>query len=164
MDPQTLKTATRLIEKHEGRRDMVYLDTEGHPSVGVGFNLDRPGAREALSRVGASHSAVLAGGQGLTDAQIGALLAQDIAESVAWARTVCPSFDELHRGAQLALIDMAFNLGRAGLAGFQGMLAAIAVQDFAAAAAEALDSKWAAQVGHRAIEDAALLRGEDLEV
>ncbi len=157
MDPQTLQAAARLIEKHEGRHHMLYSDSEGHPTVGVGFNLDRPGAREALSRVGASHLALLAGAAGLSDAQIDALLAQDLAASVASASAICPTFADLHREAQLALIDMAFNLGRSGLASFRKMLAAIAAADFLTAAVEALDSKWARQVGRRALEDAALL-------
>ncbi len=164
MDPRVLRTAARLIEKHEGRRHGVYLDTEGHPTVGVGFNLDRPGARGVLASVRASYGAVRAGSQKLTDAQIDALLVRDIADSVVSARAVCPSFDALPEGAQLALIDMAFNLGRAGLARFRAMLAAIASGDFSTAAAEALDSRWAWQVGRRALEDAALLRGVRQEV
>lgn len=164
MDPDTVFSAAKLVEKHEGRRRRVYLDTEGHPTVGVGFNLDRPGAREALDRVGADYAAVLAGTLILTDEQIDALLARDLAEAADSARAVCPTFDRLPAGAQIALIDMAFNLGRAGLQGFRGMLAALAREDFAAAATEALDSKWARQVGRRAIEDAALLRGETMEV
>lgn len=165
MDPKTLQTAARLIEKHEGRRRAVYLDTAGHPTVGVGFNLDRPGAAEVLARVGASHSAIFAGAQELTDGQIEALLVRDLADSIVSARAVCPTFDALDRGAQLALIDMAFNLGRAGLAGFRGMLAAIANGDLLEAAVHALDSRWARQVGRRALEDAALLmHGQEVEV
>lgn len=159
-----LEAATKLVEKHEGRRRHVYVDTEGHPSVGVGVNLDRPGVRQALTRVGADYDAVRAGRQDLTDQQIGALLARDVADAVESARAVCGTFDALEVGAQVALVDMAFNLGRAGLAGFRGMLSAIERGDFAAAAAEALDSKWARQVGRRAVEDAALLRGDDTEV
>ena len=160
-----IQAAARLIEKHEGRHHMVYLDTEGHPTIGVGFNLDRQGAREALSRVGASHLALVTGAQGLSDEQIDVLLQLDLTMSAIAARAVCPSFGALHRGAQLALIDMAFNLGREGLAGFRGMLAAIAAGDFLTAAVEALDSKWARQVGRRALEDAVLLsHGQRLEV
>ncbi len=164
MDPDIIFSAAKLVKRHEGRRRRVYLDSEGHPTVGDGFNLDRPGARQALSRVGADYDAVRAGRQDLTDQQIDALLARDLADAVESARAVCPTFDRLPAGAQLALIDMAFNLGRAGLQAFHGMLDALAREDFAAAAAEALDSKWARQVGRRAIEDAALLRGETMEV
>lgn len=160
-----LHRAARLVEKHEGRRYEVYLDTEGHPTIGVGFNLDRHGAHEVLYHLGIAHVRVLNGSQRLTDAQIDALLAGDIAVSVASARAACPSFDALPEGVQLALIDMAFNLGRGGLSGFRGMLAAIAHGDWLAAATEALDSRWARQVGRRALEDVALmLSGQHMEV
>jgi len=46
---------------------------------------------------------------------------------------------------------MAYNLGIAGLNKFRKMWAAIDVADYATAAEEMLDSKWAKQVGVRAI-------------
>jgi len=54
---------------------------------------------------------------------------------------------------------MAFNLGAPRLAKFHKMRAAIAADDWQAAAAEALASKWAGQVPRRAAEIARLLRG-----
>jgi len=54
---------------------------------------------------------------------------------------------------------MAFNLGGPRLAGFTRLRAAVRRGDWQAAAAEALDSRWATQTGHRATEIAAMLRG-----
>jgi len=59
---------------------------------------------------------------------------------------------------QAVLVDMAFNLGRAGLASFQKMRAALALGDFERAAAEMLDSLWARQVGRRARELAEMMQ------
>ena len=54
---------------------------------------------------------------------------------------------------------MAFNMGQPRLAKFKRMIAAIKAGDWDRAAIEALDSRWAAQVGDRATEIAAMLRG-----
>ncbi len=56
------------------------------------------------------------------------------------------------------LIDMAYNLGVGGLLGFKRALAAVEAGDFPAAAAHMMDSRWAAQVGRRAVELAGLMR------
>ena len=45
------------------------------------------------------------------------------------------------------MINMLFNLGLPRLLGFTNMWAAIQAGDYAKAADEMLDSKWAAQVG-----------------
>jgi len=64
----------------------------------------------------------------------------------------------LPRGPWLALNDMVYNLGPAGLLQFRKMLAALKTGDYETAAAEALDSRWAAQVGVRADKVARLIR------
>jgi lysozyme len=53
---------------------------------------------------------------------------------------------------------MALNLGWPRLSAFRNMLAALQAMDYATAAREALDSKWAKQVGARAERIAALYR------
>ena len=63
-------------------------------------------------------------------------------------------------GPRLALISLAYNLGGPGLASFVKLRAALRAGDLPAAADQALDSKWAGQVGRRAHETAALLRGD----
>ena len=53
---------------------------------------------------------------------------------------------------------MAFKLGAPRLAGFSQMHRAILEGDWQRVSAEALDSRWAKQTGHRAQEIAAMLR------
>ncbi|MFQ5421037.1 MAG: hypothetical protein ACE5EY_11830, partial [Anaerolineae bacterium] len=55
-------------------------------------------------------------------------------------------------------INMAFNLGRTRLARFGKMWAAIHIGDYALAAEEMLDSRWARQVGERAHRLAEMMR------
>lgn len=58
------------------------------------------------------------------------------------------SLDPIRRAA---LMNMCFNMGIKRLMGFKKMLAALDVSDWNTAAREGLDSKWAKQVGARAI-------------
>jgi len=78
------------------------------------------------------------------------------------ARQIChrlyADFSSFGPDRQAALLSMAFNLGAPRLAKFHKMRAAIAADDWQAAA-EALASKWAGQVPRRVAEIARLLRG-----
>lgn len=48
---------------------------------------------------------------------------------------------------QNALVELAFNLGLNGLLGFKKMISALAVNNYALAAKELIDSSWSRQVG-----------------
>ena len=156
-DSEFRKRCMALLSKHEDRRPHVYLDTLLIPSIGIGFNLKRGGARQALESVGADYDQVLAGTQDLTDAQIDALFNRDLDSALAAAKRQVPNFDELPFNARLVVVDMAF-MGEGGLAGFKKMIAALKALDYNTAADEMKDSKWYVQVGLRGIEDVALMR------
>ena len=128
--------AIDLIKKHEGVRLKVYKDTTGHDTIGYGRNLDFRGISMAEAEV---------------------MLQNDIAQTV---RTLEPYtwYQGLDATRQAVLVDMAFNLGVKGLLGFTTFLNFLLVRDFAAAADDMLATKWARQVGHRAIEDAEIIR------
>lgn len=57
-----------------------------------------------------------------------------------------------------ALLNMNFNLGLPRLLSFKKMINALMEKDYAKAAAEALNSKWAEQVGNRATDIAVMIR------
>tara|TARA_Y100000593_G_scaffold42238_1_gene80877 strand:+ start:2062 stop:2484 length:423 start_codon:yes stop_codon:yes gene_type:complete len=131
-----------LIEQlrlHEGVRSKVYLCSEGYETIGVGRNVSESGI-------------------GLSDDEIAYLLANDIARCEKEIAERFDWFDDLDDVRQDALVDMVFNLGISRLAQFQNMIAALAESRFDDAAAEALDSKWARQVGQRAQTVAAMIR------
>jgi GH24 family phage-related lysozyme (muramidase) len=149
-----IRSSTRaFVAKHEGRRAHVYRDSKGHPTIGVGFNLDRGDARKVLASVGADYDRVRAGAQDRTDAQIDALLDVALRGAVETVRAALPGFDALKPAQQDALIDMAFNLGSGGFPKFQKMIAALNAGDARTAAAEARDSLWARQVGPERVAD-----------
>ena len=131
-----------LIEQlrlHEGVRSKVYLCSEGYETIGVGRNISDSGI-------------------GLSDDEIAYLLANDIARCEHELAERYPWFDDLDPVRQDAIIDMTFNLGISRLAQFQNMIAALAEERFDDAATEALDSRWARQVGQRAQTVAAMIR------
>ena len=125
------------LERDEGMRLEPYRDTVGKLTIGVGRNLDDMGISEAEARF---------------------MLANDAKRAERDARRALPSFDELSETRQRALVNMTFNLGLPGLLKFTDMLAALAAHDYERAAAEALDSRWARQVGERAERIATMIK------
>jgi GH24 family phage-related lysozyme (muramidase) len=157
-DGEFRKRCMALLTKHEGRMKHVYLDTLKIPSIGIGFNLKRGGAREALAAVGADYDQVVAGKQDLTDAQIDALFNRDLDSALAGAKRQVSNFADLHFNARLVVVDMMF-MGEGAFAGFKKMIAALKNRDYNTAADEMKSSQWYGQVGLRGIEDVALMRG-----
>jgi lysozyme len=126
-----------LLVKHEGERLKPYRDTVGKVTIGVGRNLDDDG-------ISADEATVL------LDDDINRLW-----HELPGAIACFPSLDDVR---QHVLMDMAFNMGVAGLLKFTKMLAAIEARDFSTAADEMLSSAWAREVGARATELATMMR------
>lgn len=124
------KRLIEMVKAHEGLSLTAYRCPTGHLTIGYGHNLD-------TTPIGIQAAETI--------------LLEDLQRAYAEARVVCQEFwPELNEVRKAALTDMVFNLGRAGLLGFKGMLAALAVGDYAAAAKHARNSRWARQVGQRA--------------
>jgi GH24 family phage-related lysozyme (muramidase) len=156
-DSDFRQRCTQLLSKHEGRKNHVYLDTLKIPSIGIGFNLQRGGARKALTDVGADYDEVLAGNQDLSDGQVDSLFKRDLDTALAAAQRQVPNFPDLHPNARLVVVDMMF-MGEAAFAGFKKMIAALKDGDYNTAADEMKDSQWYVQVRNRGVEDVALMR------
>lgn len=131
----------RLVEqlkRHEGFRGHPYRDTVGKLTIGYGHNLDDVPISEKVAEM---------------------MLLEDLDREERRLEKVVPWFKEVkHPVRRAALLNMAFNLGAHGLSKFRRMWSAINRADWERAAEEALDSKWAAQVGKRAEELAEQLR------
>ena len=126
-----------MVALHEGFRAKPYKDSVGVLTVVYGRNLQDVGIRQDEARV---------------------MLENDLTVAMNDARFLFDDFAALTPNRQRALVDMAFNLGRTRLAGFKAMWAALERRDYHAAAVEALDSKWARQVGPRAQRIAKMIR------
>ena len=124
--------ARSLITKHEGKRKCVYVDTKGHPTVGIGYNLDNPGARSALAAVGADYDSVRSGKTCLSDSQIMQLFEPSYQSAVSGARSAVSSYSSLCCNVQEVMTDMTYNLG--SLSSFTGFVGLINSGKWAAAA------------------------------
>lgn len=85
----------------------------------------------------------------LTRSEATKLLHYDIALAEMVVREILPRFESFTPNRQAALLNMVVNLGGPRLLGFRKMLRAIRAGKWQEAAAEALASKWARQVGSR---------------
>jgi lysozyme len=126
------------IKRHEGFKDKVYLDSEGKPTCGWGHYL-WVGSRVPLEACEA-------------------FFRQDIADAVASYRTILPHLRKrLNVTRARVITEMIFNMNVQKVLQFKKMWEAIEREYFEEAAAQMLSSKWAAQVGLRAIELAEIM-------
>ena len=161
-----INTLHSYLKFSEDFRLQAYMDSNLHPTVGVGFNLDRSDARALLSLVGADFDRVSDGAQYnppanaacLTVDQGERLLAITADEAIKVAHATFPGLDTCDATRQVILIALCFNLGARRVQGFQRLIAAVAKQDWNTAADELVDSLWYTQVGHRGPRDATALR------
>ncbi len=144
--------AQALIKSHEGLRLKPYNDSVGVLTLGWGHNMLSPNTRLALAAVGAKLPIVR-----LSEAQAQLLFDGDFEQACEIAGELVPSFETLSDSQKSALTDMAFNLGIGRLSNFHVMIAAIEAKDWPGAAKAMLNSKWATQVGQRAVTDAELM-------
>ena len=121
----------QMLERHEGLRLKPYRCSAGKMTIGYGRNLDDVG----ISEEEASY-----------------LLNNDIKRAEGDLISIFPYFGGFSKSRQDALLDMMFNLGKTRFLGFKKMIAAIKSDDWKEAKIQAMDSKWAAQVGYRAKE------------
>lgn len=133
------KLIDQLI-RHEGLRLSAYQDHLGYWTIGVGRLIDeRRGGR-------------------ITEEEARYLLSNDIArfekeldEKLSWWR-------KLNEVRQRVLCDMAFNLGTDGLLQFKNTLKLIEESKYEEASKAMLESKWATQVGKRAVTLSNMMR------
>lgn len=127
------KEITKQLRRDEGVVEHAYQDHLGWWTIGVGRLIDkRKGGR-------------------LTDDEIDYLLANDIAEKERELETRVSFYKRLDEARKGVLLNMAFNLGVQGLLGFRNTLKLIETGKYEEASKEMLKSKWARQVGDRAV-------------
>ena len=126
----------KWIKGHEGLRLKAYKDTVGITTIGYGRNLE---------------------GNGISLKEAEYLFNNDIERCLKDLNN--HTFYTIQsQGVKDALLNMCFNLGINRLLGFKKMVAALQEKNFTLAAKEALNSKWAEQVGERAKDIALMIR------
>lgn len=128
------------LKRHEGVKTHAYKDHLGYITVGVGRCLE-----DGI-------------GVGLSEDEIDYLLLNDIKRCSLELNTEFDWFSGLDAVRKDAMINLCFNVGLPRLKGFVKALAAMKAQDYETAADEFFDSRWATQVGNRAVEVCAMIR------
>ena len=118
-----IEKLTAQLRRDEGVKAAAYQDHLGYWTIGVGRLIDsrKPGA-------------------GLRPDEIDYLLRNDIADRVQALTKALPWFDRLDEARRGVLINMAFQLGTAGLLGFKSTLALVAAGKYTEAAEQMLKS------------------------
>lgn len=121
---------------HEGVRSKPYKDSVGILTIGVGRNLEAVGLRPD---------------------EIEYLLQNDIKEAETLAKKLVPKWEALDPVRRAIVTEMCFNLG-GRFAEFKNTLKAINARRWTEAGNHMMDSKWAEQVGVRALKMAYSMR------
>jgi len=117
------------LKNDEGLRLETYYCTNGHLTVGYGHKV--------------LHDDNLKLGDKITEQRANMWLINDVDNANSACRCIFSKWNQLSQTRKDVLINMAFQLGRGGLSGFQKMIQAIDNEEWSQAADEMLDSKWA---------------------
>ena len=119
------------LKRHEGIELKPYQDTVGKWTIGVGRNLDDIGISEQEAEM---------------------LLLNDITEAKRQLIAVMPWTQDLDEVRFSALLNFVFNVGIGTASKFVNAMALLKQKSYDMAADEMLNSRWAKQVGQRAVE------------
>lgn len=137
------------ISSDEGKILHAYLCTELHATVGIGHKILDTDPEKELEIYGVNWEEV-PDDQRITEDRCYILFQEDVQIAIGGCMNIYNNWDELPQEMQHVLVNMAFQMGQRGLSNFKNMKAAIEEQDFAKAAVEMMDSRWASQTPERA--------------
>ena len=125
------------ITRHEGSRLQMYQDSLGIWTIGVGHNIQEKGISPKVMEL---------------------MLDEDLEEAISELKRSVSFFSKMPQQVQEALVNLSFNMGIPRLMQFKKTLALLREGNFESAADELLDSRYAEQVGRRALEIADMIR------
>lgn len=150
-------TMERMLKKDEGVRNTLYWDHLGFPTIGIG-HLIVPQKTKNISTINNQLSkdlgrSVSGNRPSITHTEITTLFEKDLKQiqsEIKKNRTIAPVYNKCNRSRQMALENMAFQLGTGGLAKFKTMLKFMFAENWVEAAKSGKRSKWARQTPGRA--------------
>ena len=116
----------------EGVKYEIYLDHLGYPTFGIGH---------LITEADEEHGKPV--GTKITEERVNDVFNE--------AKKVFPNINDLPSEAQEVIVNMCFNMGAPRLAKFKKFIAGVNAGDWNTAAIEMMDSRWAKQVGNRAV-------------
>lgn len=148
----------KLVEKHEGRRAVIYRDTKGILTVGIGFNIEAPDARHICQLFGIDYRALTNGMVTLTEQQIDSIFEYQLNKVLSQAKITLPNFDQMPDTVQAVVCDLIFNLGWGRFQNFHQTIASLKAGNWKCASSNLEASLWFHEVGLRGPEDVRMLR------
>ena len=124
----------------EGVKYEIYKDHLGYPTFGIGHLITENDPEHGEPD-----------GTKISEDRVNEIFETDVAKFVSEAKILFPDLDDLPDVAQQVIVNMAFNMGRPRLSKFKNFIAGVNDRDWTRAAEEMMDSRWATQVGDRAI-------------
>ena len=118
----------------------IYKDHLGYPTFGIGHLITENDPEHGEPD-----------GTEISEERVNEVFETDVAKFVSESKILFPDLDELPDVAQQVIVNMAFNMGRPRLSKFKNFIAGVNDRDWTRAAEEMMDSRWATQVGDRAI-------------
>ena len=131
------------IKKHEGFRNIVYLDSLGKATIGYGHLITK--ADNFIQ------------GKEYSKEELEAVFEKDFDNAFNQAMTLIGDFN-ICEDAIGVVIEMVFQLGVGGVSKFKNMLESLKESDYAHAAVHMLASNWSKQTPERCEELAEILR------
>jgi lysozyme len=130
MNP-VIDAVSQRLRAEEGLRLKPYRCPAGKLTIGYGRNIQEVG---------------------ITKAEAEMLLQNDIQKTINDLNKSIPWYQTLSETRQVVLVDMCFNLGLTEFLKFKNTLYLVKNGDYVSASKAMLQSKWADQVGKRAVE------------
>jgi lysozyme len=124
----------------EGVKYEIYLDHLGYPTFGIGH---------LITEADEEHGKPV--GTPITEERVNSVFDKDVEIYVSEAKKVFPKLAELPSEAQEVIVNMTFNMGAPRLSKFKKFIAAVEARNWDTASVEMMDSRWARQVGNRAV-------------
>jgi lysozyme len=121
----------------EGKRNKPYKDSVGKLTIGIGRNLDDIG---------------------VSDDEINFMLSNDIDKVAKQLDDMMPWWRSMNDARQNAFCNFVFNVGIGTAMTFKNSLALLQAGKYVDAADAMMQSKWASQVGNRAVRITSMLR------
>lgn len=148
IDPSLMTQVESYIEQNEGFKADAYLDTSGRITIGYGRDVqDNPLTLDEWNEILPN---------GITTDQATDLMSNAINSVLEWLSTY-KWWDSLTDNRKIALIDMAYALGKTHFLGFPKMILAVATGNYNEAATQMKNSHWYSQEPNRVDRDANLM-------
>lgn len=136
----------KLLIKHEGYKNKIYLDTKGIKTIGIGHNIKAKGLPQSIKNFLSINTYI-------TDEMVTELFENDIKDATNDCYKLYHNFDDLSENRQNALIDFLFNVGYYTATTFKNTNKAINEERWEDVINGLKQSLWAKQVGKNRVND-----------